>query len=191
MASWVNWGKTVFLWMASQLGKVCFWCQIRCLSVARWYTCVSVFFSFLFAWMGKCYRCHHAFLNAYSQFNTHGESKHGSGGCDWAACEVEMKRSGMQEGRGGGGGGNGGETKQKKLQTVQMRAVSLHVRVFFFLIISRKPVKWRRRLKCWSKWKIATIPCYSYCNHFNPSPVCVPGCVDTVKRCDASRCMTN
>ena len=35
------------------------------------------------------------------------------------------------------------------------------------------------------------FPYYSYCNHFNPSPVCVPGCVDTAKRRDASYCMTN
>lgn len=28
--------------------------------------CLNVSF-FLFAWMGKCYRCHHAFLDAYSQ----------------------------------------------------------------------------------------------------------------------------
>lgn len=130
MASWVNWGKTVFLWMASQLGKVCFWCQIRCLSVARWYTCVSVFFSFLFAWMGKCYRCHHAFLNAYKSiqhaWRIQARQRRLRLGRMWSGDEKERNA------RGAGDGGDGGETKQKKLQTVQMRAVSLHVRVFFF-----------------------------------------------------------
>lgn len=93
--------------------------------------------------MGKCYRCHHAFLDAYSQFNTHGESKYDSGGCDWAACEVEMKRSGMQEGRGEA------VAKQNRGNCRQFRCVQLVCMYgFFFLIISRKPVKWRRRLKC-------------------------------------------
>lgn len=39
--------------------------------------------------------------------------------------------------------------------------------------------------------RLQQFPYYSYCNHFNPSPVCVPGCVDMAKRCDASYCMTN
>lgn len=30
--------------------------------------------------------------------NTHGKSKYENGSCDNAACQVEMKRSGMQEG---------------------------------------------------------------------------------------------
>lgn len=39
--------------------------------------------------------------------------------------------------------------------------------------------------------RLQQFPHNSYCNHFSPSPVCVPGCVDTAKRCDASYCMTN
>lgn len=34
-------------------------------------------------------------------------------------------------------------------------------------------------------------PTTPFCNHFSPSPVYVPGCVDTAKRRDASYCMTN
>lgn len=190
MASWVNWGKTVFLWMASRLGKVCFWCQIRCLSVARWYTCVSVFFPFfLHGWENVTDAIMHSSTRTVNSTRMANPSTAAEAAI---GPHVKWRWKGAECERGGGGRG-GTVAKQNRRNCRQFRCVQLVCicGVFFFLIISRKPVKWRRRLKCWSKWKIATIPCYSYCNHFNPSPVCVPGCVDTVKRCDASRCMTN
>lgn len=87
-----------------------------------------------------------------------------------------------------------GETKHEKLQTFQISAVGLVCMCIFSLSLSQQDG--RRggggdKKKCLSQWKIATILYYSRCNHFNPSPVCVPGCVDTAKRCDASHCMTN
>lgn len=63
---------------------------------------------------------------------------------------------------------------------------------FFPHYLTKMRGAWRRRgHKCLSKWKIATIPYHSYCNHFSPFPICVPECVDAGKRCDASYCMTN
>lgn len=173
--------------MASWVGKVCFWCESRCFPwtwerhgglLHMWiYFCLSFCMDEKMLQMSSCIpRCEQSTRMANRSTRTdpaitlHVKSR-------WKGAECKR-------------GGKTGETKQGKLQKVQMHALSLHVQGFF-LIISRKPVKWRRRLECLSKWKIATIPCCSCCNHFNPSPVHVPGCVDRVKQCDASCCMTN
>lgn len=77
--------------------------------------------------------------------------------------------------------------------------LGLHVR-FFFFFFSLSQQDGRRGggrgggggdRSAYQNERLQQFPYYSYCNHFNPSPVCVPGCVDTAKRRDASYCMTN
>ncbi len=90
--------------------------------------------------------------------------------------------------------GKARETKQKKLQTFQISAVGLVCMCVFFFSLSHRD---GRRgggggdKSAYQNERLQQFPYYSYCNHFNPSPACVPGCVDTAKRRDASYCMTN
>lgn len=154
--------------------------------MACWYTCVfNFFFFFLHGWENVTEVIMHSKMRTVNfVYNMRGKWKYENGSGDKAACRVEMKRRNAREGK--------TVVKQNRGNCRQSRYVRLLCMCGFFShYLKKKPVKWRRRLKCLSKWKIATIPRSSYCNHFNPSAVRVPGCVDTVKRRDASRCMTN
>lgn len=95
-----------------------------------------------------------------------------------------------------------GEKKRRRNKTEETADISdicsrfsLHVR-FFFFFFSLSQQDGRRGggggdKSAYQNERLQQFPYYSYCNHFNPSPICAPGCVDTAKRRDASYCMTN
>lgn len=116
------------------------------------------------------------------------KSNYETGECDKAACQVGRWGGGVESKR--------EETKQKKLQTFQISAAGLVCMCIFFSLSQQDG---RRGgggggggdKSAYQNERLQQFPYYSYCNHFNPSPVCVPGCVDMAKRRDASYCMTN
>lgn len=140
--------------------------------MACWYTCIYFFSFFLHGCKNVTDVIMHSQIHTVNfVYHMHGKSSTRTAAA--IRLHVKMRRKGAECKEG----------KQWWHKTEeQFRCVRLvcMCRVFF-LIISRKPVKWRRKLKRLSKWKIATMPCYSYYNHFNPPPIRIPRCVDTVK----------
>lgn len=111
---------------------------------------------------------------------------------DTAACQVK-RWEGMEGKR---------EEKRRRDNTEETADISdicswfsLHVRFFFFSSLSHHDGKREGGgggdKSAYQNERLQQFLHNSYCNHFSPSPVCVPGCVDTVKRRDASCCMTN
>lgn len=105
--------------------------------MAFWCTCVSnsSFFSFFFCVDGKNAAeviTHSKMRSVNFGCNTRSKSTYGNGGRDKAARQVEMKRSGMQE------EGKQWWNKTVETQTVQIHAVSLHVRGFFLFSLSQE-----------------------------------------------------